>query len=655
MTRSPILALLALLALGGMPAFAEEAPASDGGDVILDGVPPADDAEAPDDEAPDDTGTDDLAPEDDSGTPAEGGDAAAADVPAKPAKRLPGPITHDLAGPYLAARQAASASDFTAAGRFFQRALKQDPADAFLIDSTLVSLVSAGQIERAVTVAEAEHERGDLTELGGLVLRAELARLGDWKGLQALIAEAPTGGGPNGQGGELLDGMLRAWAELGAGRATEAMAQFEALRKIRGTRSMIDYNLALVKALVGDYEGAAELLGQPGVGAHMLGSIAHAEVLAQLDRRDEALTLLEAVPGASEEPQILDLSARLASGQPVPFTALKDATDGIAQTMLTFATALASGEDEPDPLALIHARLASWLAPDLGDARLIVAQLLQAVGQFDLAEAEYEALRRLGEVRPVAELARADALARAGRLDDAEKAALALTAAHPELASAWVALGDILRQQEKYGAAIPAYDKALALIAADNGEGRWFPLYARGIAHERNGNFIAAEADMRAALVIRPDQAQILNYLGYSFIDRGENLDEAMAMIEKAAELRPDDGYIQDSLAWGYFRLGRYDEAVAPMERAAESMSNDALVNDHLGDVYWKVGRQREAEVQWRRALSLERSAAPADQSPDPDRLRAKLERGLDAVLEDEAKTPTAGNAAPTSTAADDG
>ena len=231
---------------------------------------------------------------------------------------------------------------------------------------------------------------------------------------------------------------------------------------------------------------------------------------------------------------------------------------------------------------------------------------------------------------------RLDALARADRLEDAQKAAQALTAAHPDLASGWIALGDILRQAENYADAIPAYDKALTLIPADSADARWFPLYARGIAEERSGDFAAAEADMRAALKIQPDQAAVLNYLGYSFVDRGVNLAEAMEMIEKAAALRPDDGYIQDSLAWGYYRLGRYAEAVAPMERAAESMGDDPLINDHLGDIYWMVGRQREAEVQWRRALSLANDPATDLTDLDLDRLRAKLERGLDAVLADD-------------------
>lgn len=621
----------------------EQAPAPDAGDM-----PNADDVDGDQgggDGAVDGNGDDPLA------------DAAAAEV-----APVHGPITRDLAGPYLAGRQAADANDYPTAARFFLRALAQSPKEPFLIDSALVSLVSAGQVDQAVALSEQLVAEGSATELADITRRAALAKSGAWDELLKVIAATPNDR-PAGttEGGQLLDGMMAAWAELGAGRANEAVKRFEALARVQGAREMINYNLALVKASVGDYEGAEKLMAREGTGEHLMGVIAHAEVLAQLDRRDEALSLLEGQPGTAEEPALLDLSARLASGKPVPFTALKGAADGVAQTFLTFATALAAGE-EPDPLALVQARLAGWLQPDLAEARLVTAQLLQLNGQFDLAESEYDALRRLGEVRPVAELARIDALSRAERLDDAEKAATALTAAHPELAQSWVALGDILRQREKYAEAIPAYDKALTMLEEGDGETRWFPLYARGIARERSGDFDGAEADMRAALKIRPDQAQILNYLGYSFIDRGHNLDEAMGMIEKAAKLRPEDGYILDSLGWGYYRLGRFNEAVAPMEKAATQMSNDPLVNDHLGDVYWKAGRQREAEIQWQRSLNLLKANPDGETAGEVDaaQIQAKLDHGLDAVLSGAAGTkpatgpvatdsPTAPPRAPTS------
>ena len=226
------------------------------------------------------------------------------------------------------------------------------------------------------------------------------------------------------------------------------------------------------------------------------------------------------------------LRDRIKAGQPVTFDVVKTPADGISQVFLTFASALVSSPD-PEPLSLIHARLAAWLSPETAEARLMVAQILQERQQFDLAEPEYDALRRMGQMRPAAELARIDTLSRAGRTDEAGKAALSLTAAYPDLAQAWIALGDLLRQQEKFAQAVPAYDKALALLEGAPDDARWFPLYARGIALERSRQFDRAEADFLAAIEIRPDQASLLNYLGYSWIDRNENLDQALELIDR--------------------------------------------------------------------------------------------------------------------------
>ena len=558
----------------------------------------------------------------------------------KPDKTPPAPLTFGLAGPFLAARMATVESDFQAAARYYVEAVAHDPQDRYLQDSALVALVSAGNLDRAVQLADQIATEGAPTELSQLVQSAELVHKGDWEGLLTRLDKKPESAAPE---GDLLYGMLRAWAELGAGRAQEALESFETLTKSSGVAPMVNYHLALARAMVGDYEGAETLLSNDEVGGHLLGFTARAQILAQLERRDEAIAMLDAIPGIEAEPQLLALRDRLASGQPVPFDVVKTPADGISQVFLTLATALA-GSPDPEPLSLIHARLASWLSPDTAEARLMMAQLLQERQQFDLAEAEFEALRRMGQMRPVAELARIDALSRADRQNEAEKAALALTAAYPELPQAWIALGDLLRQQEKFDQAVPAYDKALSLLEDADPQARWFPLYARGIALERSGQFDKAEADLQAAIDLRPDQPSLLNYLGYSWIDRGQNLDQALEMIKKAANLSPGDGYILDSLAWAYFRLGRYQEAVAPMEAAIGTMSADPLVNDHLGDIYWKVGRHREAEIQWHRALSLE----PTDTDDvDPDRIRAKLDRGLDAVLADEAKSDTAAPSQP--------
>ena len=194
------------------------------------------------------------------------------------------------------------------------------------------------------------------------------------------------------------------------------------------------------------------------------------------------------------------------------------------------------------------------------------------------------------------------------------------------------ALGDALRTAERYPEAVAAYDAAIALVPAPMPV-HWPLYYTRGIANERAGNWPAAEADFRAALKLEPDQPLVLNYLGYSMVEKQEKLDEALGMIERASKAEPDDGYITDSLGWVLYRLGRYDEAVKPMLRAVELTPDDPVINDHLGDVLWMVGRKREAEFQWRRALSF----GPSDDL-DLDRVRRKLEMGLDKVLAEEPK-----------------
>ena len=199
-------------------------------------------------------------------------------------------------------------------------------------------------------------------------------------------------------------------------------------------------------------------------------------------------------------------------------------------------------------------------------------------------------------------------------------------------------MGDVLRDQNNYSDAIPSYDRALELVPEDSRR-RWFIHYARAIAHERLDHWELAEADFRAALELNPDQPQVLNYLGYSMVEKQINLDEALEMIERAVAARPDSGFIVDSLGWVLFRLGRYSEAVEHMETAVALMPVDPVVNDHLGDVYWSVGRTREAEFQWSRALSFV-DPEDTDGEADPDRIRRKLESGLDAVLEAEGAEP---------------
>jgi len=194
----------------------------------------------------------------------------------------------------------------------------------------------------------------------------------------------------------------------------------------------------------------------------------------------------------------------------------------------------------------------------------------------------------------------------------------------PKDVEAITALGNIERGRKKFADCGQTYTQAIdALPSID--KNNWVYFYFRGICEERSKQWSKAEADMRKALELQPEQPHVLNYLGYSWIDQGTNLDEGMKLIKRAVDQRPDDGYIVDSLGWAYYRIGNYEDAVKTLERAIDLKPEDPTINDHLGDAYWRVGRTLEAKFQWAHARDLK---PEADELP---KILAKIENGLPA------------------------
>ena len=185
-----------------------------------------------------------------------------------------------------------------------------------------------------------------------------------------------------------------------------------------------------------------------------------------------------------------------------------------------------------------------------------------------------------------------------------------------------IKLGDLMRRNERWDDAIDSYTKAIDRVGVLE-KRHWRILYSRGIVLERAKRWPEAEKDFLRALKFEPDQPYVLNYLGYSWVDKGVNLQKALRMIHNAVRKKPNDGYIIDSLGWVYYRLGNYEKAVLELERAVQLRPEDPIINNHLGDAYWRVGRELEARFQWKRALSFKPEAEVEDE------VRKKLEKGL--------------------------
>jgi tetratricopeptide (TPR) repeat protein len=527
-------------------------------------------------------------------------------------------------GAYLAARVAESENDFRSAATWYGKAILADNGNPTLLDGAILAELGIGDFALATEAAKLRNAlEGEQSQL------AEVALLADAAKREAIIAASEAGRDI----GDLANALVVAWAKLGEGKMSDAQDAFDAVTKKQGYEAFGYYHKALALASVGDFEGADAILSGKAAGPIYVmrrGVFAHAQILSQLERNADAVELLDRSFGTAPDPIVDAVRRRLQAGEPIPFDTVTSARDGIAEVFYTISTAL-NGEADP-VYTLLHLRVAGHLRPDHSDALLLTADVLEELGQHELAAETYAAFPPEDPSFVTAEIGRAGALRSQGKSDAAIEALQTLSRSHGDLLGVQFALADLLRAEERFDEAEVAYSAAIDLSQAAKAE-NWVLYFYRGICHEQSKDWAPAEADFRKALELNATQPQVLNYLGYGLVDRGEKLDEALGMIEKAVAADPEQGYIIDSLAWAYFKLGRYADAMEPMERASLLEPVDPIVTDHLGDVYWMNDRKLEARFQWRRALSFE--PAEADQK----RILRKLEVGLDTVMAEEGVT----------------
>jgi tetratricopeptide (TPR) repeat protein len=544
---------------------------------------------------------------------------------------LPALAAEDYAGAYLAARHANIEGDYAAVVEFGTRALARDPENRGLMEGLIIAQVGLGRLDDAVPVARRLISLAPDDQIAGLVMLADTLQREAWEAADKLFDDGLNMG-------PLMNDLIRAWTAIGQGRMSHAVELFDGLASNEGSAEAALFQKAMALALVGDYEGAADILGggEMTLRLNRNGIIAYAQILSQLERNPDAVDMLDRAFADTTDPELTTLRAELMAGKPIAFDAVASARAGLSQLFYEVGDSL-QGETDPG-LVLIYARMAEHLKPDNTGAILLSAQVLEDLERYELAAEAYDRITPENRAYPQAQLGKATALRRIGETDAGIAVLEGLAKDYPDISAVQIALGDALRFEQRYGEATPFYDAAIAMFTGDN-PGQWAVYFARAITLEREGQWDKAEADFRKALELSPDQPSVLNYLGYSYVEQKKNLDEALGMIERAVAARPFDGYIRDSLGWVFYRLGRYDEAVEEMERAVELMPTDPVLNDHLGDVYWAVDRKREARFQWSRALSFITDETDPDELK-PERVRRKLEVGLDVVLEEEGGDP---------------
>ncbi len=526
-----------------------------------------------------------------------------------------GVSAQDGAGAYLAARQAGLNKDFEAASRYFVQAMLENPGHVKIMEKGIAAQIAAGRVPQAISIADRLRATGGESQLASIALAADNILKEDYREIFTALESGHTIG-------PLVDGLLQAWAFIGEDRIDDAIDAFDEVADTEGLHGFALYHKALALASAGRLEAAETIMtSETGqiIARSRRGAIARAQILSELGRDADASQLLTEVFGARRDPLVLEMQTRLAKGDSLTFDLIETPQSGMAEVFFSVATAL-DGEMQDD-YTLLYTRTAAHIDPGHTDAVLMSARLLDRLGQHRLATATYDTIARDDPAFASAEMGRAEALRQSGQINASIEVLRQLSETHGALPRVHALLGDTMRRLSRYDEASRAYDRALNLMGD---AAPWTILYYRGITNDRSGNWAEAEADFRAALGKKPDQPQVLNYLGYSLVEKNERLLEALDMIDRAARARPDAGHIIDSLGWALYRLGRVEEAVGQLERATELEPTDPTINDHLGDAYWSVGRAKEARFQWRRALSF---------SPEPElasELQQKIDRGLD-------------------------
>jgi tetratricopeptide (TPR) repeat protein len=548
----------------------------------------------------------------------------AAQTPDHPTETAQFPSAHDLrtmttAGSYLAARHASIERDAQSAAAFYRSALRTDPKNNELLDRAFISSLAEGDIAASVKLADRILTADKSNRVARLVVGVHYLKMKKYAAAQKNINQSVRGPIT-----DLVATLLSGWADYGAGDTKKAVANIDKLTGPEWYPIFKDLHSGMLLDLAGKEKDAGVRLER----AYKLddSALRVADAYARWLSRNKDAAAAQAIYEAFDKklarhPLIQDGIKETKAGKKLP--QLVDSPQaGAAEALYGIGASLTrrGGED----LALVYLQLALYLAPNHPMALLSLADLYESVKKPQMAIGVYERVPASSPLKRNAQIQLATDLDAADRSDEAIKILKDVIEQDPKDLEAIMALGNVERGHKKFADCAQTYTKGIDVIAANTeSKPNWVYYYFRGICEERSKNWDKAEVDMKKALEIQPEQPHVLNYLGYSWIDRGTNLDEAMKMIKRAVDQRPDDGYIVDSLGWAYYRIGSYEEAVKTLERAIGLKPEDPTVNDHLGDAYWRVGRTLEAKFQWAHARDLK---PEAEELP---KIETKIENGL--------------------------
>jgi len=503
-------------------------------------------------------------------------------------------------GDYLAGLHAVIHSDLRAAAEFHEKALALDPDNKMILKKAFMVFISDGRYDLAKKVADKLAELNVSDSMVQMFLFLEKAKSKEYDA--ALLALDKLG---NAGVYGLFKPLFKSWILLAQGKSVEAETTINTLLKTKGFKGFKQFHAGLFYDFTGKSQLAEDLYSTSLIvpGAMSLRIVeAYGELLRRLGRAKDARQLyvnyLEKAPDNAILKQALyDVD----HDAPAAFF-IKSENDAMAEIFYSAANFLM--QDDVRTPATVYLRFANYMKPDFYLADFLLGQIFEVEKYFDGALEQFDHISQKHPLYIIARLQMAWTYEKMGQLDKAIDVMTKLSVEFPDNSKILSSLGDIYRMHNHFKEAETYYSQYIGNLKTLE-EKNWSIFYTRGIVYEQDNKWALAEADFLKALELHPDQPQVLNYLAYSWVDKGKNIKKAQKMLERAAELRPYDGYIIDSLGWAMYRIGDMTKAVEYLEKAVLLQTDDWAINDHLGDAYWAVGRKYEAKFQWRHALSL--------------------------------------------------
>lgn len=534
-----------------------------------------------------------------------GAGASAQNAANKPAETSKYQYEEGFAGNFLASQYARRAGHYDDATRYLQDSYAKHPDNEEIAKQLQAMLLLGGHMEEAVALSRKILAMEEHEPVSALLLVLEEVRVGNAQQATDLLKASFKK-----DDSQLWLPLVTHWLEINQGK----MVKPASIKNIKGASGkaalIVHYHLALINDMAG-FEKAA-------------------------------INNFKRVAEGSENPPLRVMQALIEfyerSGKPAELRAIVEnylaqhthflrtdigvngVQDGIAEVLFTMGSIMMSAGKVQD--ASIYLRLSLYMKPDFPLVQLMLADTYTNLEQYETANRIYETLNQSHPLYVSAQINRAVNYHRSGRLDKAVQLLETLTKDTNHAYTAYLTKGDILRENLHYEDAISAYSNAIKLVE-NLDSSHWGVLFARGASHERLKQWGQAEKDLQHALKLSEEQPEVLNYLGYLWLERGKRINEAKAMIARAFAQRPNDPQIMDSMGWAYYLTGEYGKAARLLEKALTMIPSDPTINDHLGDVYWQQGRKNEARFQWERSLTF----SPAPEQADA--IKKKLEEGV--------------------------